>query len=305
MTHGHGGALLRQRLAEPARQIDLAAAVENWHHARIRIRCDGGGELADDPRTAGWVRGALGRQMEAAASVPARAGQPCPWQPPCLLDQLFGTLGQLKGGTEIPRPYVVALSASDGDLVVELTLFGFASDLAEAAAEALVRGLRQGLNQDGGYRSLECRHRSILSFDSVDLPLAGVPLLIRMETPLSIRRGDHAIAAGFGDLVSSLTMRVEAMARWQDAALTAPWEDLIATGRTIATHTVPDSAAATSWQRGSRRQDRAIPVEGIMGQWLVDCPPPDLLRLLALGQTTHGGGRTTVGLGRFSLHPLA
>lgn len=304
MSHDHGGLQLRQRLAEPMRVMDLAMAVDNWHHVRVAVRCVGGGELVADPRLAGWVRGALGRQLEAQASAPARAGQPCPWQPPCVLDVVFGHHGKIKGGAEIPKPYVTAAWAEDGDLICEITLFGFAADLAEAVAEALVRALRQGLNVNGAWRTLECRDRTIRSFDHVKAPPADTPLLVRLETPLSIRRGDTAIAAGFGDLVSSLTLRLEAMARWQDAALVAPWEQVVNQGRHIATHAIGASADQAHWTRGSRRQDRSIPVGGTLGQWLVDCPPPDLRHLLALGQTTHAGGRTALGLGRYAIQAL-
>ncbi|HLO77909.1 MAG TPA: hypothetical protein VK196_15755, partial [Magnetospirillum sp.] len=136
---------LRRRLAEPVRRIDLEMATREWHHARIEVRCAGWADLADDPRTPARLRGALGRQLAEAASPEARAERPCPWQPACALDVLFGNHGKVAGGLEIPKPYVVAARRDGGDLLAEVTLFGFAADLAEVAAEALVRGLRVGL----------------------------------------------------------------------------------------------------------------------------------------------------------------
>jgi hypothetical protein len=204
---------------------------------------------------------------------------------------------------EIPKPYVVAAWAEGADLVAEVTLFGFAGDLAEVAAEALVRGLRSGLNEGDvdrtQYRQMEIANRTIESFGGVDVTAAdGAILMVTMETPLSIRAGDTVKAPDFGDLVSSLTARVQGLARWQDANLTADWRALVAEGRSLRRHDLPHHPPER-WRRGSTRQNRGFIVGGGRTQWLVDTPSPELLRLLALGQTTGAGGRTTLGLGRF------
>lgn len=300
---------LRVRLAEPVRTIDLTQAVDHWHHVRIQVRCVGGGDMARDKRTAARVRGALGRQLAEAASVQARKGQPCPWIPPSALDVLFGHHGKLAGGLEIPKPYVIAISDTDGDLGAEVTLFGFASDLAEAAAEALVRGLRSGLNESDAdrarYRPLEIADRSINGFDGIRA-VEAMPesiLLVTMETPLSIRAGDAVKPPDFGDLVSSLTQRVQGLARWQDSMLMADWRALVAEGRKAQNHAVT-IGQVEHWRRGSTRQDRSFVIGGGHASWLVDTLSPDLHRLLALGQTTGAGGRTALGLGRFRIEPL-
>ncbi len=301
---------LRLRLAQPWRRWCLADAVEDWHHVRITARCDGGAELARDSAMAARLRGALGRQLTMSASPQALAGAPCPWQPPCALDVLFGQHGKVTGGLEVPKPYVVAVSAVGNDLVAEVTLFGFAGDLAEAAAEALVNGLRHGLNQGEmdrvRYRPLSVVDRSIASFDNVALaePPSGAIVMLSMRTPLSIRSGDTVKNPAFGDLVSSLTARVQGLARWQDAALDADWRALIAEGRTLRHHAIP-GAAPQHWRRGSTRQDRSFQIGGATVQWLLDNPSAELLHLLALGQTTGAGGRTALGLGRFQLDFLS
>lgn len=300
---------LRQRLAEPVQRIDLAQAVDHWHHVRIRIRCVGGGDLARDMRTAARIRGALGRQLAESASTQARRGLPCPWTPPCTLDMLFGQHGKLAGGLPVPKPYVIAVADRDGDLEAELTLFGFAGDLAEAAAEALVRGLRTGLNEgdpdQARYRPLEIADRSMTSFDGVPLIDAGpnTILLVSMETPLSIRSSGVVKPPDFGELVSSLTARIQGLARWQDAMLMADWPALVEEGRRVPCHTVA-LGQVEHWMRGSTRQNRSFVIGGGHASWLVDTLSPDLHRLLTLGQTTGAGGRTALGLGRFQVEPL-
>lgn len=304
------GHALRHRLAQPVRQSPLSAAAQDWHHVRIHIRCQGGADMVADPRTAARFRGALGRRLAEAASPEARAGAPCPWTPPCALDWLFGKHGRISGGLEIPKPYVIATAAADGDMVVSLTLFGFAGDLAEAIAEAMIRALRSGLN-DGSvervhYRPLEIRSRTLSVFDGVPVmvPPPGAVLAVTLRTPLSIREGDRIKAVDFGDLVSAATHRVQGMARWQDTALHADWPELIAEGRTLANHTA-NPPRIGQWRRGSTRQNRHFTVGGSLGQWLVDTPSPDLLTLLTLAATTGAGGRTTLGMGQFDIRLYA
>ncbi|MFD2233153.1 CRISPR system precrRNA processing endoribonuclease RAMP protein Cas6 [Phaeospirillum tilakii] len=212
----------------------------------------------------------------------------------------------MTGGIEIPKPYVVAARADGTDLVASVTLFGLAADWAGSVADALVRGLRQGINEADAdrarYRSLEVIDRTIAVGTGPEpfTPDSGTILLVTLETPLSIRSGDTIRSPDFGDLVSSLTSRVQGLARWHDAALTADWPDLIRQGRTLPRHDIARTAPLL-WQRGSTRQDRAFRVGGGRGQWLVDTPSPDLMALLLLGQTTGAGGRTTLGLGRFRI----
>jgi hypothetical protein len=222
---------------------------------------------------------------------------------------LFGHHGKIAGGLEIPKPYVVAARSKGSDLLAEVVLFGFAGDWADTVADALARGLRLGLNDGDAdkahYRPLEVVTRTISGQTGLDPIMGGTGaiLMITMETPLSIRKGNIVKVPDFGDLVSSLTARIEGLARWHDAALFADWPTLIHEGRTLRRHDVA-RLPPVFWRRGSTRQNRTFQVGGSGGQWLVDTPSPELLALLTLGQTTGAGGRTTLGLGRFRIDSL-
>lgn len=147
---------------------------------------------------------------------------------PCALDWLFGKHGRVSGGLEIPKPYVISTAATDGDMVVGLTLFGFAGDLAETIAEAMVRALRSGLN-DGTvervhYRPLDIRSRTLSVCDGVPVmaPPPGAVLAVTLRPPMSIRDGDRIKAVDFGDLVSAATHRVQGITcEEEDAAQAA------------------------------------------------------------------------------------
>jgi hypothetical protein len=295
------GDTLRRRLAEPSRVMDLQDLCDDCHRVEIVVGCVGGADLAADPRCPGWVRGALGGQLQQAASPDSLAGRPCPWSPPCLLDVLFGGHGKFRGGADIPKPYVIAVWPDRGNLMVRLTLFGFVADLAEATAEALVRGLRHGLIVDGTRREMDIQDRRLTVHDRAEIP-DGVIVMLRLHTPLAVRHGDHAVDADFADLVSSLTTRIRGMARWHDADIVTDWPALIQLARTTRVHVTQESRS--TWTRGSRRQDRTIPMAGKTASWLIDSPAPDLRRLLALGTATHAGGRAALGLGRYSLHGM-
>jgi len=120
--------------------------------ADIMVRTDhpAAATHAADPALPDRLRGMLGRALMEGASAEALACRPCPWQPPCALDLLFGDHGALLSGRlSMPRPFVLSVEPfpqdNDDRLTLRLSLFGFATDWAEAVAETLVRGLRGGV----------------------------------------------------------------------------------------------------------------------------------------------------------------
>lgn len=70
-----------------------------------------GADIAALPQAADRLRGGIGRALMATASPQALADppQPCPWMPPCALDVMWGPMGRVRPGVEIPSPIVVRL----------------------------------------------------------------------------------------------------------------------------------------------------------------------------------------------------
>lgn len=132
---------LRQRLAAPLDHATADDLLARWFQADIVVRLGPGltPDRITDPRLPGRLRGALGDALLAGASAEARAEQPCPWDPPCALDVLWGETGTMRRGVEIPRPFVIRVDPDPPDGArVTLSLFGFATDWAEGVADALV-----------------------------------------------------------------------------------------------------------------------------------------------------------------------
>jgi hypothetical protein len=60
-----------------------------------------------------------------------------------------------------------------------------------------------------------------------------------------------------------------------------------------------------AFSRWSNRQQQAMRLEGIVGGALIDGPLEPFWPLLHLGQWLHAGGKTSFGLGRYHLRPVA
>lgn len=290
---------LEQRVRSPYRQLTLSELAGQWFHALVAVRASGAGVLAHNPRAPGWVRGAWGEQLKQTASAEAIAGQPCTWQPPCSLDVFFRRQGHVTPGLEIAKPYTVGLAADDGDLIVELRVFGFATDWLESAADALVRALRQGIRAPDGSQGLTVADRQTQVFEGLEIPPAAPRLALEFQTPLALRR-DEPSAPLMPSLIASLGNRVSSLARWQDAAIAADWPAIKATAQALASHEQFEPYAGHD-RSSARQQGRRIPVEGQRGTLRLAGDLDPLLPLLAIGQTCHAGSHAALGQGRYRI----
>jgi len=290
---------LMVRLLEPADTVPLSALPAGWFHQRVEVLVADRAAAAADPALTGRLRGAWGRALMRGASDPALAGRPCRWEPPCAFDPLFREQGRITTRLSIPRPYVLAARPMGGDLLVVLTVFGFACDWIEAAADALVAGLRHGEPAPlGGPATL--LGRRLVTADTVTVPAAETgPALLTFHTPVAFRDGNDLRFPGLRTLVSSLGNRVSGLARWQDTAVATDWKTIAEHAETL---TLEGDLTERRWQRRSNRQDgRAIPLGGWLGRLVIGGDLAPILPLLALGTTCHAGSHTTLGLGACTL----
>ncbi|SDF10078.1 CRISPR system precrRNA processing endoribonuclease RAMP protein Cas6 [Rhodospira trueperi] len=304
---------LRQRLAEPIDHATADDLLARWFQADIVV-CLGPALAPDrisDPRFPGRLRGALGEALLAGASAEARAEQPCPWDPPCALDVLWGKTGTVRRGVEIPRPFVIRVDPDPPEGArVTLSLFGFATDWAEGAADALVRALRGGIGggADGTRLTLEPQHRTIITPEppapvmpeEVGPGLGAVALTVR--TPLVLRRRSALVLDPLA-LLTGLSRRAEGFARWHDTALTVDGDALAETASALTLD--GQGLSPAGWTRSSARQPgRSIPVTGVVGRLVLRGPLAALARagaLLALGDRFGAGGHAAQGMGRYDI----
>lgn len=290
---------LENRLRHPSRIIPAEALAGTWFHAVVAVRADGAASMAADPRGVGWVRGAWGMMLKSAASPEAIAGQACPWGPPCALDVFFRCQGFVTPGLEIPKPYTLRLAADGRDLIVELRVFGLATEWLEAAADALVRALREGVRGPGG-RGLTVTDRQTNTYEAIAVPPPLALLGLRFETPLELRREDGD-APILPSLIASLCNRISGLARWQDAAVEDGWASaMLAASAEL--QVLDRLERLPSRLRSSSRQGvKNIPVHGMTGDLILAGDLSPLLPLLTLGQTTHAGSHAAIGQGAYTL----
>ena len=180
---------IRQRLLAPAEQVTLAELAERWFVSHIDVVISGYGKIAADPGLTGRLRGALGTALAAGASVEALAGRPCPFEPPCAFEALFRKQGRLLAGIELPSPWVIGAAPRGGNLVVTLSLFGFANDWLPAATEALARTVKELVDWKGGATiflpKVEVR-RSLRVCRGVCTPTVQSSIVLELVSPLTL-----------------------------------------------------------------------------------------------------------------------
>jgi hypothetical protein len=277
---------------------NLAAA---WHTAHIRLRCPNAADLMQNPNTTAKIRGAWGRKLAEGASGEALSKRPCPWPAPCAYDLFFNVHGTLGGRMEIPKPFVTALDVDGEDLIVGMTLFGVAADWAGEAADALVRALRDGLDEAGNNRRrLDVSYREVEVFTGLPVPdMSGGASLV-FTSPVALRSGEN-VHVRPASLIKSLGNRVDGFARWHGMALDLDPHDFSVKAEEIGAQAHWDVQRTPVWRRGSVAQNRHIGMAGVLGTLTLPPLPSFIASLVTLGACTHAGSRAALGMGRYRL----
>ena len=282
-------------------RVTLAHLASTWQMARIGVVCTRAADLARVPNTIARIRGAWGRKLAEGASVEAVAKQPCPWPAPCAYDLFFNSFGRVDGRIELPKPFVLSAEAAGGNLVVNLTLFGIASDWAGEAADALVRGLRHGLDEAGNNRRpLDVIDRNIGV--SSGLPVAdmanGASLVF--TSPVVVRSGEQ-LHVRPASLIKSLGNRLEGLARWHGMSIDLDPARFSQEAELLGHHAVWHIDDQPVWRRGSLAQKRRMDMAGVLGTLALPPLSPFMATLLSLGAYAHVGSRAALGMGHYRL----
>lgn len=294
---------IRRRLLSPTEQITLPELAERWFASKIELVIAGYGKLAADPGLPGRLRGALGTALAAGASAESLAGAPCPFDPPCAFEALFRKQGRMMAGLDLPSPWVIGALPRRGDLVVTLSLFGFANDWAPAAAEALTRTVTELVDWKGCTTlflpKLAITRRSIRAAQGVR-PTERDRVVLDLVSPVTLT--GHSPLERPASLITGLAARISGLARWHDVAVDVctDWKALKERARGLE-YSFED-IETVRWTRGSRRQDRAIPMSGTLGCLMIAGDlGQDIAALIALGATCHMGADVALGCGRYRI----
>lgn len=281
-------------LANPPLQLSVEELAEIWTYDQIRAVCPLPRGLEDYPELSLRVRGAFGRalhelpaRMTTSGRVRARA-----W------DVLFAPVAMMTPGLEVPRPAIVRADVKQGQLLIDVHVFGDAMAWSEDAALAILMALRGGiaLSSVGGIRVAIEPHDVILSRRTgVPFPVAPKWAAMRLRTPTAVRHGGRSIDDPMA-IARSCFRRVCAMARWQGVLIEpnlSALDGVDADGRDL---------QVFSWSRHSRRQrDRKIPMAGHLGRLVLTGALAPFSPWLALAATCNTGSHAGLGLGWFDL----
>lgn len=295
-----------QRLDAPEHCVDVATLCAIWRRGVVTFRLSGLAHLVIDAGLPGRIRGAFGARLGASASSEALADRPCRWRPPCAFEALWRKQGRMNAGFDHASPWVIGLDPHRGDLDVTFTIFGFANDFLPAAVEAMTAALAHDVDwrgQTGLFTPrIDITGRRVVETEGIDPPPPARGFVLRFVSPLALTGADPRERPA--SLFTGLGQRLESLARWHDATLGADADRPSLAVRARALEFAFGDCDIVSWTRGSRRQDRAIPMRGLVGGLEIGGPgaaDPDLGAMLALGATCHIGADAAFGCGRYEL----
>jgi hypothetical protein len=296
--------MIAKRLLNPERRVPLEELAGTWSAATIEATVAGHGALADDLALMNRIRGALGRVLMQGASRDAIAGKPCSWRPPCALDVLFREQARL-GKHGIPKPWVLALDRRGFDLIVRITLVGFALEWAGAVAQALAAALQHNIDWKGHGTAHEVflpkphiDRLEVQGLNGVMLPRPRTSATLDFVTPLDAA-GDDPLDRS-ATVIGRLARRLDLLARWMDIQIDADWEKLSQVWNDLDFDAASLSRRAPL-DRQSGRERHKFKVELVQGSLGIAGNLEPIWPIIALGQMCHVGRKATAGLGRYAL----
>ncbi|MFY7925296.1 MAG: CRISPR system precrRNA processing endoribonuclease RAMP protein Cas6 [Aquidulcibacter sp.] len=291
-----------RRLIEPARQLGLEELAAAWFGVAIEATLPGYGALAGEMEMFRKLRGALGASLLRSASPEARNNRPCPWQPPCALDLLFREQARGGGGRGVPKPWVLAADRVGKDLVVRLTLFGFATEWAPAISAALAEALVYGVEWRLLRRDLfkprpEISALRLLEIQGKATTTVPDAALVTFVSPLEAEMTDLREAPW--SLLTRAARRVQMLAAWMDAGLSDSVEEIAAKARELSYDA--GGVEALPVDRRSGRGGQAFQQLMHSGSLHLGGDLGSIWPLLRIMAFCHVGRGTTAGFGRVSV----
>lgn len=280
-------------------------------------------------RGSAW-RGLFGHALKNLVCITReRECKPCLVRASCVYPYVFetealGAEGGPKSVEQAPHPYVLAPEAEWGARevrgeTVEVTLVGQGTAQWAYVLHALRQGAERGIGvervalrlvsaeqetAEGGWRR---------SMSGEGVLLAGKPwtprapampgrVRVRLVTPVRVRREQDLVEPermGFDEFVAAVLRRLALLSRFHTGEA---WRLDHAGLREAArgARVLRQELQWQDWARYSSRQQKKVPMGGVVGMYEVETEGLEgLWPLLWLGQWTHAGKGAVMGLGRY------
>lgn len=281
-------------------------------------------------------RGALGHALKQVVCITRAEECPrCLLYHSCVYPYIFETppppeSAKMSKYNAAPHPFALDLPltappAGTRECVLGITLFGrcnrYLAYLAHALGEAGRRGIRRqrdrlALEQieqekplgSGDWRVVHRQGGGLepLGADEPAPPAPPSAVILRFETPLRLRVQDSYQGTRefeFGYFFSNLLRRISMLTYFHtETPLEAPFAELVRKAR--GTRAQECRFEWFDWERYSSRQNQKLRMGGLLGEfWLELRGLEDLWPYLWLGQWTHAGKGSSMGLGRYGTRP--
>lgn len=323
---------MQESLSIPNQQV--AGAVDTPSplpilHLRLRFHAadeNSRGSIGGDV----W-RSAFGLHLRRRSCLTGAANcEGCALRPVCVYPQIMETragddAALLREDSEAPNPYVLsphAAAPGSAQAHLDLTLFGRAIVHAPIAVPTLEAAAAAGLGPRRMRWKLEtvervdARGRVVpwkpgAEVDAVDdaLPLAPHAIVVHLESPLrlrvkhrELRPQDFSFPVFFAALLRRASLLTHGFGDATQAPDAACARMLIGCAQGLQLET-----ADLRWQaqrRWSSRQQRSMPMGGIVGRFTLRGDLAPIWPWLWRGQWLHAGKGTVMGLGRYRLEVL-
>jgi hypothetical protein len=228
--------------------------------------------------------------------------------------------------TAAPHPFVLDVQPSPAPQIFRLglTLIGQAERQLPYLVHALQQAGRQGIGKPENRLELQAIQQTDGNGDTqmiwtVEQPLTPLPATppatpplpercrVHLETPLRLRREEHQVGPrdfSFADLFGTLLRRLSMLSYFHtDTPLETDFAGLMAQARGLAVQEA--ELAWLDWTRYSSRQDTTMQMGGLTGSFVLDGKNlAPFWTYLWLGQWTHAGKATSMGLGRYRIEAI-
>jgi hypothetical protein len=188
------------------------------------------------------------------------------------------------------------------DLLLVMTLFGFATEWAPTAAHALATAAQHRIDWRGQRPGLflprpEIGRGAVDAIEGRSMPPARPAIDMVWLTPMNAE-GDDPFERP-ATVLARLARRIEGLAHWQDTAIDADWRALAAAWEAVSYDL--GELRRVPLARRSGRSRRDFTVDGAAGVLRLGDVPTELWLLLVIGETSHFGKGANEGFGRYRL----